>query len=67
MGVNEDIIVAVWFVCFLMLCSSTLQKELSYKVRIFEKKVESYKTMTVKLKSTVDYIKVTFLKVCIWY
>ncbi|KAG7216925.1 hypothetical protein INR49_001579, partial [Caranx melampygus] len=33
------------------------KKELSYKVRIFEKKVDSYKKMKVQLNSTVDYIK----------
>ncbi|XP_023265104.1 zinc-binding protein A33-like [Seriola lalandi dorsalis] len=33
------------------------KKELSFKVRIFEKKVETYKNMTHKLGNAVDYIK----------
>lgn len=48
------------FVVFLTLCPSTLQKELSYKVRIFEKKVDSYKKMSVNLNSTVEHIKVMY-------
>ncbi|XP_069560011.1 tripartite motif containing 35-28 [Brachyistius frenatus] len=33
------------------------KKELSFKVQIFEKKVESYKKMTRKLTNAVEYIK----------
>lgn len=35
-----------------------LQRELSFKVQIFEKKVESYKKTTHKLNNAVEYIKV---------
>lgn len=35
-----------------------MQKELGYKVQIFEKKVDSYKKTTQKLNNTVEYIKV---------
>lgn len=44
-----------------MFCSLTLQKELSFKVQIFEKKVDSYKKMTLKLNNAVEYIKVKLL------
>lgn len=44
-----------------ILCSLTPQKELGFKVQIFEKKVESYKKMTHKLNNTVEYIKVKLL------
>ncbi|XP_034729135.1 tripartite motif containing 35-28 [Etheostoma cragini] len=33
------------------------KKELSFKVQIFEKKVESYKKMTFKLSNAMEYIK----------
>ncbi|KAI4811225.1 hypothetical protein KUCAC02_014140 [Chaenocephalus aceratus] len=36
---------------------STLQKELSFKVQIFEKKVEEYKKWTLKLSNSVEYVK----------
>lgn len=38
-----------------------LQKELGFKVQIFEKKVETYKKMTKKFSNTVEYIKVGLL------
>lgn len=42
-----------------MFCFFALQRELRFKVQIFEKKVESYKKMTQKLGNSVEYIKVT--------
>lgn len=39
----------------------TLQRELSFKVQIFEKKVESYKKVTRKLSNAMEYIKVKLL------
>lgn len=36
------------------------QKELEYKVQIFEKKVESYKKMTHKFSNAMEYVKVSY-------
>lgn len=47
--------------CYLMFCFFTLQRELSFKVQIFEKKVESYKKMTHKLSNAKGYVKVKLL------
>lgn len=46
---------------YLMFCLLTPQRELSFKVQIFEKKVESYKKMTHKLNNAMEYIKVKLL------
>lgn len=48
-------------VCFWLPRVLLFQRELNLKVQIFEKKVESYKTMTHKLSNTVEYIKVKSL------
>lgn len=46
---------------YLMFCFLPLQKELGFKVQIFEKKVESHKKTIHKLNNTVEYIKVESL------
>lgn len=46
---------------YLTCCFFTLQRELGYKVQIFEKKVESHKKMTHKLAEAVKHIKVKLL------
>lgn len=60
---TESLFFLVLLTClkYLLVMLFFLQRELSFKVQIFEKKVETYKKMTRKFSNAVTYIKVRLL------